>query len=161
MAPQDGRRDFAFLYQSEQGTIGARIWARSAALLAAIFVVATGVWLALRPLGTRSLAERHLFDPLAIAANLYQLVYILAVILLAISWVNLSAKRFRDRGMMPPVGLAGIFPLFALLDGALRWLQPQMPDILPRWSVFVGDGLVALALAWTVAVCGDFFARRA
>lgn len=160
MTPRDGRRDFAFLYQSEQGTIDARVWLRGAAPLVAIFVVATGVWMALRPLGARSLAVRSLFDPATLAANIYQLFYILAVILLAISWVNLSAKRFRDRGFAPPVGLAGIFPLFALLDGAIRWLQPQMPDVLPRWSVYAGDGLVALALVWTVAVCADFFRRR-
>lgn len=155
------RHDFAFLYQSEQGVIDARVWARAAALLTAIFVAVTGVWLVVRPFGRRSLAERHLFDPLAIAANFYQLFFIFAVILLAISWVNLSAKRFRDRGLAPPIGLAGIFPLFALLDGALRWLQPQIADILPRWTVFAGDGLVAVALAWTVAECGDFFARKA
>lgn len=160
MTPRDGRRDFAFLYQSEQGTIDARGWLRAAAPLVAIFVVATGIWMALRPIGSRSLAMRTLFDPATLAANIYQLFYILAVILLAISWVNLSAKRFRDRGMVPPVGLAGIFPLFAVLDGALRWLQPQMPDVLPRWSVFVGDGLVALVLVWTVAMCADFFARK-
>lgn len=160
MPSRDGRRDFAFLYQSEQGAIDARVWLRGAAPLAAIFLVATGIWLVLRPIGSRSLAVRTLFDPATLAANIYQLFYILAVILLAISWVNLSAKRFRHRGMNPPVGLAGIFPLFALLDGALRWLQPQMPDVLPRWSIYASDGLVAVALIWTVAVCGDFFARK-
>lgn len=160
MAPQGERRDFAFLYQSEQGAIDARVWARGAVPLAAIFAVLTGIWLAVRPIGSRGLAERQLFDPPTIAANLYQLLYIFAVILLAISWVNLSAKRFRDRGRVPPVGLAGAFPLVALLDGALRWLQPQMADVLPRWMVFTGDGLVALALAWTIAECGDFLARK-
>lgn len=160
MAPQGGRGAFAFLYQSEQGLIDVRAWARGAAPLAAIFLVVTGLWLVLRPIGSRGLAERHFLDPLTIAANLYQLFYIFAVILLAISWVNLSAKRFRDRGMTPPVGLAGIFPLCALLDGALRWLQPQMAESLPRWTVFTGDGLVVLALAWTIAECGDFFARK-
>ena len=160
MTPQDGRRGFAFLYQSEQGVIDARGWMRGAAPLAAIFIVVTGIWMVLRPIGSRGLSQRTLFDPATLAANIYQLFYILAVILLAISWVNLSAKRFRDRGMVPPVGLAGIFPLFALLNGALRWLQPQMPDVLPRWSVYAGDAAVAIALVWTVAACADFFARK-
>ena len=125
--------------------------------LVGIFVAASALWPFARPYAARSLDERAFFDPLAIAANLYLLLYGLAVILLAISWVNLSAKRFRDRDRVPPVGLAGLLPLVVVLDGALRWLQPQIADALPRPWVFAGDAAVVVALAWTVAECADLF----
>ena len=153
------RGEFAFLYRSEQGVIDAHRWRRAAAPLVAIFAGLTVVWLLVRPYASRSLGERTLFDPLILATNLYRLLYGLAAILLAICWVNLAAKRFRDRARPAPVGLAGLLPLCALCDGALRWLQPQVADILPRASVFVGDAAVFAALIWTVAECGDLIPK--
>ena len=71
MTLPDGRRGFAFLYQSEQGVIDARGWMRGAVPLAAIFIVVTGIWMVLRPIGSRSLSQRTLFDPATLAANIY------------------------------------------------------------------------------------------
>ncbi len=152
---QAERGRFAFLYRSDQGTLGAHEWWRAALPLLALFALATAGWLFAHPYALRSLARRGFIEPSAIAANLYLIFYTLAVLLLGVCWVNLCAKRFRDRGRMLPLGLAGLLPLAMLADGALRWLQPRIVDTLPGWSVYFGDALVAAVLAWTLAECFD------
>lgn len=147
------RKTFAFLYKTEQGVIDARTWSRAAIPPAALFFATTVLWLVLRPFASRGLDQRALFDPLSLAVSVYVLLYSLCAILIGICWVNLTAKRFRDLGRAPPVGLAGLVPLLALFDGALRWLQPRAADVLPGWMVFCGDAVVAAALVWTVIEC--------
>ena len=154
------RGGFAFLYQSDAGTIDARTWSHAGAKLFAVFVVLTAGFLVIRPYAGRGLADRTLFDPLSLVANLAVLIYGVVVILLGVSWMNLSAKRFRDRGDRPPLGLAAVLPFAILFDGTLRWLQPQVADTLPRPVVFLGDAVVVAALAWTVAACTDVLHRR-
>ena len=157
----EDRGRFAFLYQSEAGVIDAPTWRRAAGAIAAIFLVLTLVYILVRPIAARGLADRAgLFDAAALAANVAVLLYAVAAMLLGISWVNLSAKRFRDLGRRPPLGLAGLLPLVILADGTLRWLQPQIADVLPHALVYLGDIAVLAALAWTVAVCAGLVPRR-
>ena len=153
------RGRFAFLYRSEQGTIDATVWRRAALPLGAFFFILTVVWILVRPYASRGLTERSFIDAVSLAANIFGILYSFAVLLLAVCWVNLSAKRFRDRGRRPALGFAGLLPLVILADGALHWLQPQIADVLPGWSVYGGDAIVAALLAWTVAECLDL--RRA
>jgi hypothetical protein len=40
-----------------------------------------------------------------------------------------------------------------LLDGAVRWVQPQVPGV-PFWLVVVCDLLLVAAAAWTVFELG-------
>lgn len=152
------RGEFATLYRTERGRIDRQAWVRGAVPLAALLALLTLGWSALAPFASRGPGERAFFDPLAIAANLYLVLYTFAAVLIAVSWVNLSAKRFRDRGRPSPVGLAGLFPLLALLAGSIHWLRPRAADIVPVWLVFAGDALALAALAWTVAECLDLLA---
>ena len=150
-----GRGRFAFLYRSEQGTIDANEWRLAALPVAALFVALTVVWILVRPYANRGLTERSFLDVVSLAANIFGIFYSFAVLLLAICWVNLCAKRFRDRRRKPALGFAGLLPLIILADGALHWLQPQISDVLSGWSVYGGDVIVAAILAWTVAECLD------
>jgi uncharacterized membrane protein YhaH (DUF805 family) len=152
--------EFAHLFRTEEGRVDRAVWSRAASFLAAIFVATTGVWIAIAPFARRGLDGRGFFDPQAFVVNLYLLAYAFVVILLAISWVNLGAKRFRDRGLAPPVGLAGIFPLLALFDGAFHWLQPRLGGVFSASWLYVGDALVVAAFAWTLAMCCDLLPRR-
>jgi uncharacterized membrane protein YhaH (DUF805 family) len=152
--------EFGRLFQSDEGRIDRAVWARAALFLALALAVATAIWWLLEPFSQRGLETRVFLDPMAFAANLYLVIYALFVILLAISWVNLTAKRMRDRGLAPPVGLAGILPLVALFDGALHWLWPRLAGGLPYVWVLLGDGLALAALVWTLAACCDVTAPR-
>ena len=119
---------FAFLFRTEQGRIDRQTWHYGAGLLALPLVVLTGLWLALAPYANRSLDQRAFADPRTFASYAYLVVYAFAVLLIAVCYVNLSAKRFRDRGRPAPVGLAGLLPFVALCDGAARWLQPRVAE---------------------------------
>ena len=101
--------------------------------------------------------ERAFLDPRTIAAYLFLMVYAFAVILITVCYVMLSMKRLRDRAL--PTGLAGALPLAALLDGALRWVQPQVPDV-PFWLVVVCDLVLVAVVAWTVFELGLRESRR-
>ncbi len=89
---------------------------------------------------------------MTILAYSYLILFAFAVLFIAISFSNLSAKRLRARGL--PTGLAGLVPLLALLAGAAHWLQPQVPDVIAIWYVVGLDVLLAAAVAWSVAALG-------
>ena len=152
--------DFRFLYRTDQGRLDRAHWIRGAAPLLFIFAATTGVLLQALPFANRPLAERAFYDGAALAANAYILAYAMLTLLIGISWVNLSAKRFRDRGRPGPLGLAGLLPLAGLVAGAAHWLQPRVTEDMPRWSVSACDGILVVVAIWTVAEIFDLIPAR-
>ena len=150
---------FRFLYRTDKGRIDRAGWFRAAAPLAVSFVVTTAIMLALLPWANRPLTERAFFDPAAFAANTYILVYAALTLLTAISWVNLGAKRFRDRGRPAPLGLAGLLPLAMLVAGAADWLQPRVAEVMPRATVWACEGALVVVAIWTFLEMLDVLAK--
>jgi len=135
-----------FLFRSDEGRIGAALWLRGCAVLAALFLVFSGVWQALSPYAHRSLAQRAFVDPLTIGVYLYLFAYAIATLLIGVSYVNLSIKRLRAAGQ--PTAIAGLLPLAALIAGAAHWLHPRVSDVFPIWIAYVADAaLFAVAIA--------------
>lgn len=141
-----------FLFRSDAGMIDAPTWRFHAAWLAALTATLVGVWLLLSPYAHRDLKTSAFLAPMTILAYSYLIVFAFAVLLIAVSFTNLSAKRLRERGL--PAGLAGLVPLLALCAGAAHWLQPQVPDVIAVWYVVGLDVLLACTVAWTVAMLG-------
>ena len=79
------------------------------------------------------------------------------ILLVAVSFYNLSAKRWRDRGR--PAALAGALPLALLLAGAAHWLVPRSEDVLPIWIALALDGLVLVVALWTAVELGCLAGR--
>ena len=98
-------------------------------------------------------------DPAALAANTYILAYAALTIFTAISWVNLGAKRFRDRGRPAPLGLAGLLPLAMLRAGAADWLQPRVAEVMPRASVWACEAVLLVVAVWTALEMFDVIAK--
>lgn len=158
---QDAPSGFRYLYRTDQGRIDRARWISGAAPIVALVVVGVLVlWLAL-PFANRPLSERKFYDPATFAANFYILAFAGALILAAISWTNLSAKRFRDRGRPAPLGLAGLLPLAALVTGAAHWLQPRVAEVMPRWTVWGCDALLAVVVVWTALELFDLLPGHA
>jgi uncharacterized membrane protein YhaH (DUF805 family) len=143
-----------FLYREEQGRIDRATWLRGAGALIAVLAPLTLVWLALEPYTTHDLAKTPFFAAETIAAYAYIIFYSFVVLLIAISFVNLSAKRFRDRGRTAPLGFASLAPLAALLAGALHFVQPRLPEVFARWHVWGADIALLGVVAWTVYELG-------
>lgn len=152
MAAVLSREGLRFLYRSEEGEIGRRLWWLGLAPLASLLVAMTAVWLALRPYAGRGLDERAFLDPLTAAAYGFLVLYAFAILLASVSYVMLSMKRLRDRRR--PVALAGLAPLTALIAGAAHWLEPQMGGAFPLWAVYACDATLLAALAWTIVELG-------
>ncbi|MBI1868260.1 MAG: hypothetical protein HYS06_08210 [Methylocystis sp.] len=144
------RERIAFLYRTDQGRIDRATWLQGAAWLVGALVPLALGWRALSPYAEHDLSKSPLFVPMTVAAYAYALVYALAVVLIAISWVNLSAKRFRDRGRPAPLALAGLLPLTAFLAGAAHFLQPRVAAAMPYWYVSVCDAVLIGVVAWTI-----------
>ncbi len=151
--------DFRFLYRTDKGRIDRAGWLRAAAPLALSFLATTAIMLAVLPWANRPLSERAFFDPAALAANTYILAYAALTILTGISWVNLGAKRFRDRGRPAPLGMAGLLPLAMLVAGAAAWLQPRVAEAMPRASVWGCEILLLVVAVWTAAEMFDLIAK--
>lgn len=143
-----------FLYQTDEGGVDQKTWRRGAAALLAALVLFTLIWLALEPYTDHDLAKSPLWVPMTAAAYAYLIFYAFVVMLIAISFVNLSAKRFRDLGRPAPLALAGLTPLLALLAGATHWLQPHVAEVMPRWYVYPLDLALAGVVLWTVYELG-------
>lgn len=91
-----------------------------------------------------------------LAAYLYLLVYGFAVLLIAISHYNLSAKRWRDRRWRFPGALAALLPLFALFSGAAHAVQPRVADVMSYWYVVIVDAALVAIIAWNAVELGFF-----
>ncbi len=142
-----------FLYRAEQGCIDRDTWRRGAAALVAILAPLTLLWIFLAPYTAHDLAKTPLFAPQIFIAYAYLMFYAGVVLLACVSFVNLSAKRFRDRGARAPIALACLLPLAAFLAGAAH-VWPSLAGPVPIYFLLPFD-LVALAAAgWTVYELG-------
>ncbi|MFV0280445.1 MAG: hypothetical protein ACK5JM_06765 [Rhodoblastus sp.] len=155
----DQAAGFRFLYRTDRGRIDRAGWLRAAAPLVVLFLATTAIMLAALPWANRPLSERAFFDPAAFAANTYIIAYAALTIFTAISWVNLGAKRFRDRGRPAPLGLAGLLPLAMLVAGAADWLQPRVAEVMPRAMVWACEGMMAVVAIWTALEMFDLLAK--
>ena len=118
-------------------------------MLAAPLVVMSAIWMLLSPYANRGLDQRRLVDPMTLVTYLYLALFTLAVILIAVSFVYLSAKRARARGLFTSFG--ALAPLAALIAGAAHWLYPRAADVIPLAIVRGLDVIVViLAIACVV-----------
>lgn len=141
-----------FGFRTDQGRIDAKTWWQGTALLGALLVILTGGWFLLAPFAHRDLANTPFLAWATLAAFVYLLFYAFAVLLIAISHYNLSAKRWRDRGW--PGSLAGLLPLAALISGAAHWLQPRVAEVLPFAYVAMADAVLLAVIAWNIVELG-------
>jgi uncharacterized membrane protein YhaH (DUF805 family) len=142
--------DFHFLFRSDQGRIGKALWRRYTLRMLAILVPMYGVWLLLAPYAFHDLSKTPLFAPMTALAYAYALVFAFAAILIAVSYVNLSAKRFRDLGRPSPLALASLAPIAAFLSGAAHFFQGLVEGVVPRWAVYPFDAAFVVIAAWTI-----------
>ena len=140
---------FNFLFKSDAGTIDRPTWWKGTLALGLPLLVATLIWFVVSPYTHRELTKTSaLVDPIAMGAFFYLLAYAVFVLLVAISFYNLSAKRFRALGLS--TGLSGLIPLLALLAGAVHWIVPRSEDGVPMWAAWMMDALLLLATAYCV-----------
>ena len=139
---------FRFLYREDRGRIGRAAWWRAATPLAILVAAATAGWVAIKPYAVHDLGTEPFIDGATIAAYLYLALYAFGLILAAVCWYNVSAKRFRDRGR--PGRLAAALPLAAFLAGALDWFAPRSFETVPTWATTAA--LVAVAAVAILSV---------
>lgn len=148
-APASG---FSFLFRTDQGRIDRATWWRGTLPLLALAVAGTLGWWALSPYAHHDLSDSAFIAPMTIVAYVYLLLYAFALLLIGVCEYNLSAKRFRERGL--PAALAALLPLSLLFGSALIWFIPQSFDTIPAWA---GPATVVLLLAvagWNVVELG-------
>ncbi len=155
MASLLGTSDWRFLFRQEQGVIDARTWRLGALTLAAPMVAMTLLWFALLPYANKSLDERALLDPLTIIAYAYLMVFATAILLAAVSFYFLSAKRWR--GLAKPASFAGLPLVAGLATGGAHWLQPRVSEVMPGAIVTACDVALIALIAWQLYELG--FAR--
>ncbi|HEY8063300.1 MAG TPA: hypothetical protein VIF40_01060 [Methylosinus sp.] len=143
------RERLSFLYRTEEGTLDRAGWRCGVAGLLAVLVPLTLIWLALFPYTDHDLAKEPFFVWQTVVAYAYLALYSLAVLLIAVSFVNLSAKRFRALGRPAPIVFAGLLPLALLVAGAMHWLQPRVAEVMPYWTVTLTDVALAAIALWT------------
>jgi uncharacterized membrane protein YhaH (DUF805 family) len=159
MAQTSPRLDANFLFRTEEGRIGVKTWRRGTILLAAPLAILTAIWLVLEPYAYRDLSTTAFFAPMTLVAYIYLLFYAFAVLLIAICYYNLSAKRWRDRAR--PASFAGLLPFFALLSGAMHWLQPRVADVIPFAYVVLVDLALVAIIGWNIVELGFLEERGA
>ncbi|BBU60248.1 hypothetical protein MSC49_01830 [Methylosinus sp. C49] len=142
------RERLSFLYRTEEGRLDRAGWSCGAAGLVAALVPLTLIWLALFPYTDHDLAKDPFFVWQTVAAYAYLTFYALAILLIAVSFVNLSAKRFRALDRPAPLLLAGLLPFAALVAGAMHWLQPRVAEVMPYWPVALTDLALAAVALW-------------
>lgn len=143
---------FSFLFRTDQGRITRATWWRGTVPLAVLAGLGALGWWALRPYAHHDLSETAFLAPLTIVAFAYLLVYSFALILIGVCEYNLSAKRFRDRGL--PGALAAVLPLSLLFGGALIWFIPQSFDTVPPWAAPLSVVAMLAVAAWNVVELG-------
>jgi uncharacterized membrane protein YhaH (DUF805 family) len=143
-----------FLYRTEQGRVDRATWLRGAGALVAIIAPLHVIWLFLARYTDHDLARDPFFVPMTAVAYAFVIFYAFAILLVAVCYVNLSAKRFRDLGRRWPVALAGFAPIVALIDGATHWLQPRVAEVMPIFWVWGVDAALAGVIGWTIYELG-------
>lgn len=154
------RSRLGFLFREDRGRIDAGDWLRGLRTLAFILIPFALVWVALAPYAVHDIATSAFFVPLTVAAYAFAILYAFVVLLVAVSYVNLSAKRFRDRGLPSPLGLAALVPLAALIAGAAHWLQPRVAEVMAHGWVEAADGLLLVVALWSFYELGTRPARE-
>jgi uncharacterized membrane protein YhaH (DUF805 family) len=146
------RATIHFLFQNYEGRIDRRTWLSGMLILAAILIPLTLIWTLIAPATHRDLSKPQFLDIAALGAFVYLAIFAFAVILIAVSWTNLSAKRFRALGR--PAALAAALPFSALVGGAAHWFQPRASDIVPGWALILVDIAIAAVAAWSLYELG-------
>jgi uncharacterized membrane protein YhaH (DUF805 family) len=141
------RATIHLLFQNYEGRIGRRVWRSGTLVLAAILIPLTLVWIFIAPATRRDLSRPELLDADALLAFTFLVIFSFAVILIAVSWTNLSAKRFRGRGRPAAFGTA--LPFAAFIDGAAHWFQPNASDVFPDWALIFMDVALAAVALWS------------
>ena len=141
-----------FLFRNEQGTVDAATWRLHAGWLLLLLAALTAGWFALRPYTHHDLATSPLFVPMVVVAFAYLIAYSFAVLVIAVSYVMLSMKRFR--ALHAPAALAGVVPLLALLAASAHFLRTQTPDVVAVWYVVALDVALVAATLWTAVELG-------
>ena len=145
---------FRFLYRSDQGRIDSLTWLRGVRALALVLVPFGLIWMVLSPYADHDITSTPFFVPLTVLAYAFAIFYAFVVLIVAVSYVNLSAKRFRDRGRAPALGLAGLAPFAALFAGAAHWLQPRVAEAMARGWVWGADAILIGVALWTLYELG-------
>jgi uncharacterized membrane protein YhaH (DUF805 family) len=148
-----------FGFRTDQGRIDAKTWRQGTLFLIVPLAATTIIWFFLAPYTHHDLATTPFLAWRTLAAFVYLVCYAFAILLAAICYYNLSAKRWRDRGWRFPGALAGLLPLSALASGAAHWLQPRVADVMPYWHVAVLDTLLAAIIIWNMVELGFLPAR--
>lgn len=145
-----------FLYRRDEGLVDRKTWWMGMILLASILFILTMIWLILRPWAGRGLDERALIDAKTMAAYVFLAIYVFAAFIIAVSYMNLSAKRFRAKGWQGarPLGLAAAPLLLLLLFGSVFWLQMRVVDAVPSFIIPTTGLLCAGAFAWHIFELG-------
>jgi uncharacterized membrane protein YhaH (DUF805 family) len=146
------KKSLFFLYRADAGEIDAKTWIQGTLMLGGLLAVLTAGWIVLSPYAYHDLNVTPFFAVNTFIAYLYLLFYAFAVLLIAISHYNLSAKRWRARGW--PSSLAGLLPLLALFAAAAQWLQPRAPLDIASWQVAGIDILLAGVIVWNIVELG-------
>lgn len=141
-----------FLFRSDDGRIDVATWRRGAALLAGVFICLCIGWIFIQPYADHDLNTTPLMTAVILVANLYRLLFGFSIILILISYYNLSAKRWRDIGR--PAGLAGLLPFVACVCGAAHWLEPRLDRALPHAATLATDLVLILTFIWNVVELG-------
>ena len=142
---------FHFLFRNDKGRIGRSEWWKGMAAIAVPLALMAGGDLALSN-ALRSAGSRPLQSGEPLASYVYQLAFGLAVLLGAVCFYNLSAKRFCDRNYPP--SLAGLAPFALLVAGAARLF---LPDLNAQKFVYISIGcdvLAALVVIWSLVELG-------
>ncbi len=145
---------FRFLYRSDQGRIDSLTWLRGVRALALALVPFGLIWMVLAPYADHDITSTPFFVPQTVLAYAFAILYAFVVLIVAVSYVNLSAKRFRDLGRAPAVGLAGLAPFAALFAGAAHWLQPRVAEAMARGWVWGADAIFIGVALWTLYELG-------
>ena len=153
MAGLLGGNSFRFLFQQDEGTIDCPTWWRGVMVLALPLGVATLVWRAIAGTAMAPMANNlPQADAGTAFAHGYLLGYAALILLVAICYYNLSAKRLRARSMA--AAMASFLPLAALLAGAMHWMAPRVGDALPVWTLPATDAVVLAIAAWNAFEMG-------
>ena len=139
-----------FLYRNDQGRIDSVTWLRGVRTLTLILVPFALIWLFLAPYTDHDITTSPFFVPQTALAYAFAILYAFVVLLVAVSYVNLSAKRFRDRGLSPALGFASLAPFAALIAGAAHWLQPRVAEAMARGWVWGADAALIGVVLWTL-----------
>jgi uncharacterized membrane protein YhaH (DUF805 family) len=143
---------FRFLYRQGEGAIDRRQFWLASWPIAAIILVLTLAWLAIRPREVRDLAHEGLLDWSIVATYLYLMAYVLALFLCAVALYFVAAKRFADRGRPPAFAGLALFALF--FAGAAAWYQPLSEGTMPAWLTWVFDAIALGVVVWTIVELG-------